>query len=311
MNFAETLQTEINRASAATIAGTLGGSVLLVFVACAMILNGRLRWVGVALGILALLAAEAALLVIDWQTITIPENENVTVTRMRHSDHARNVARAAMIGLPGMLSLAGLGAWILARRRLRQSIPVLMKKGRMHLFQREYEPALAQFTRAIRIDPFLADAYGGRGAAYQGLRDFPRALADLDEAIQRDPRLVTAYLRRAQVRVETGAIEGALADLERVMEIQPTDPELYLTRGICLHRKGQFLDAAADFHRVLKLTNHTDFAEPAKEYLQRIEAPAHDALPAESAPAALLPGQSNGRADTAASPRPRAEDHVH
>lgn len=311
MNFAQTLQIEINRVSATAIASTVGVSVLLVFVACAMVLNGRLRWIGVALGILALVAAEAALLVIDMQTISIRENENVTVTLLRYPDHARNLARAAMIGLPAMLGLTGLWAWISGRRRLRQSVPVLMKKGRMHLLQREYEPALAQFTRAIRIDPFLADAYGARGAAYQGLRDFPRALADLDEAIERDPRLVTAYLRRAQVRVETGEIEGALADLERVMEIQPTDPELYLTRGICLHRKGQFLDAAADFHRVLKLTNHTDFAEPAKEYLQRIEAPAHDALPAEPAPSALPPGQSNGRADAASSPSRRAEDHVH
>ncbi|MHB1557456.1 MAG: tetratricopeptide repeat protein [Isosphaeraceae bacterium] len=310
MNFAQTLQIEINRVSATAIAGTLGMSVLLIFAACAMVLHGRFRWIGVALGILALVAAEAALFVIDRQTISIRENENVTVTLLRYSDHARNLARAVMIGLPGMFGLTGLGAWIAARRRLRQSVPVLMKKGRMHLFQREYGPAVAQFTRAIRIDPFLADAYGGRGAAYQGLRDFPRALADLDEAIQRDPRLVTAYLRRAQVRVETGEIDGALADLERVLEIQPTDPELYLTRGICLHRKGQFLDAAADFHRVLKITNHTDFAEPAKEYLQRIEAPTHDALPAEPAPAALPPGQSNGRAD-AASPSHRAEDHVH
>lgn len=311
MNFAQSLHTEINRLSTASIAGTLSVSVLLIFVACGLVLGGRYRWVGAALGILGLLAAEVSLFVIDKQTITVPENENVTVTRMRHSDHARNLARTAMIGLPGMFGLAGIGAWIAARRRLRRSIPGLMKTGRMHLLQGEYEPALAEFTQAIRIAPFLGEAYGGRGAAYQGLGDFQRALADFDQAIQRDPRLVTAYLHRAQVRLETGEIDGALTDLERVMEIQPTDPELYLTRGICLHRKGQCIDAAADFHRVLKLTNHTDFAEPAKEYLQQIEAPASAALPAEPAPAALPPSQTNGRADTAGSPGPRAEDHVH
>lgn len=311
MNFAQSLQTEINRLSTASIAGTLGVSVLLILIACGLVLGGRYRWVGLALGILALLAAEAALFVIDKQTITIPENQNVTVTRMRHADHARNLARTAMIGLPGMFGLAGLGAWLAARRRLRRSVPSLLKTGRMHLLQREYEPAVAEFTRAIRIDPFLGEAYGGRGAAYQGLGDFQRALADLDQAIQRDPRLVTAYLHRAQVRLETGEIDGALADLERVMEIQPTDPELYLNRGICLHRKGQCIDAAVDFHRVLKLTNHTDFAEPAKEYLRRIETPAPDALPAQPAPAALPPSQTNGRADTLGSPAHRAEDHVH
>ena len=37
-------------------------------------------------------------------------------------------------------------------------------------------------------------------------------------------------------------------------------------------KKGLLREAAADFQRVLKLTNHSDFAEPAKQYLRECEA---------------------------------------
>ena len=58
------------------------------------------------------------------------------------------------------------------------------------------------------------------------------------------------------------------------MTIRANDPETYLNRGICLVKKGLVSEAAADFQRVLKLTNHSDFAEPAKQYLRECESTA-------------------------------------
>ena len=40
-------------------------------------------------------------------------------------------------------------------------------------------------------------------------------------------------------------------------------------------KKGQSSDAVADFERVLKLTNHSDFAEPAKKFLRQFEGQAN------------------------------------
>src|SRR5262249_35354852 len=159
-------------------------------------------------------------------------------TRPLYQERTRTLARSAMIALPGMVALAALLAWASVRRRLRRSVPGLVKAGRMHLFLKEYQPALAEVDRAIRISPYQADAYCGRGMAYEGLGNLEGALAEYSRAIECDPRLAVAFLRRARIRTEAGDLDNALADLSRVMDLQSTDPELYLSRGTCYLKKG-------------------------------------------------------------------------
>lgn len=300
---ADALQDLINRVPPTQLAVALGAALGLVLIGIVLV-AARRRWTGLVVGVIGLAGSLAALVVIDNQTVTIRESESVSVTRPRYREKTRTLARGMMLGLPGVVVLGGLGAWVSARRRLRKSVPGLLKAGRMHLFSKEFEPALAAFGRAIRISPFLADAYCGRAAAYHGLGDLDRALADFTQAIQYDPRMANAFIQRARIRIEIGDLSDALADLNRVMEIQPNDPELYLNRGICFFRQGLVPEAAADFQRVLKLTNHTDFAEPAKELLRQLE---ERAAGPPFSPALRAP-ESNGVAEPEALPEPRARD---
>ena len=305
-NVAQVVQDLINRPTATGLAVALGVSALLILIAFVLILFGRRKWLGLSLGIAGLVAAIAVLLIVELQTVTFHESKSVTVTRPRFREKTRTVARTAMIGLPGVVALVAAGTWATGRGRLRRSVPGLMKAARMHLFLKEYEPALARFGRAIRVSPYLAEAYCGRGAAYQGLGDFDRALADYDQAIQYDPRSTHALIQRARIRTETGDLDGALADLNRVMEIQPNDPELYLNRGVCFWKKGLVSDATADFQRVLKLTNHSDYAEPAKEFLHQLGEHASGS----PFPSPLQPPQANGVPEPSGLPEPRPKDHL-
>ncbi len=52
--------------------------------------------------------------------------------------------------------------------------------------------------------------------------------------------------------------------------MRPNDPECFLHRGVCLAKQGILSDAILDFQRVLKLTNHSDYAEPARFYLEQL-----------------------------------------
>lgn len=303
-NVARVVQSLIDRPTATELAATLGGSLALLLLALVLLVTLNRKWVGAIVAAIGLATAIAVVVIVDQQTVTSRESDSVTVTRPRYKERTRAFARGALITLPCVGALAIAAAWAAARRRLRNSVPGLVKAGRMHLFVKEYEAALAQFSRAIRISPFLADAYCGRGAAYQGLGDVERALADYDRAIQYDPRLSHAFIQRARMRTDTGDLDGALADLSRVMELQPSDPELYLNRGICYFKKGLAADASADFHRVLKLTNHSDFAEPAKDYLVQLEHQA-SGLPYSSP---QQPPQLNGLSEPSALPEARAKD---
>ncbi len=267
-----------------------------------MLAARRWKWISLVLGGLAIAAPMFVLSLVQLQTVTTRESESITVTRPKYADRPRALARGTMIGTPVVIVLVTATVLAVSHRRRRQRVPHLLKAGRAHLFQKEYDPALAKFNEAIQIAPYLAEAYYGRGSVYQAIGDIANALADFDRAIEHDPRLAAAYIHRAKIRTETGDLDGALEDFQQLLNLRATDPELYLNRGICLFKKGQVQDAVDDFHRVLKLTNHSDFAEPAKDYLCRLEPPPESVRPLPA------PG-ANGAPDLPTLPRPKISDY--
>ncbi len=76
---------------------------------------------------------------------------------------------------------------------------------------------------AVAAGPALADAdaYARRGAASEGRRDFPKALADFDRAVELEPANPEFHFRRVRVRLALHDRVGALDDLNRVLELQP------------------------------------------------------------------------------------------
>ena len=71
-----------------------------------------------------------------------------------------------------------------------------IERGRNYIQQDDNDRAIADFTKAIELDPEGANAYNHRGVAYASKLDFDRAIADFDKAIQFDPLLRNAHLNR-------------------------------------------------------------------------------------------------------------------
>jgi len=279
----------------------LGLAALLV-IAGLVISFGKHRWLARSLGALGLVLIMLVLFAFKQQTVTEKTSEIVTATRPRYSERARLYANVGLLGVPAVAGVVMFSVFMATRRKLRAQVPRHLKAGRKHFVQKEYEAALHEYNQAIIVAPHLGEAYCRRGCVFRAMGQVELALADFDRAIERDPRLASAYLERGKTRTESGDLDGALGDFQQLMIIRANDPEFYLSRGICLMKKGLSSEATADFERVLKLTNHSDFAEPAKKYLHQYEAQANPSSTTSSATAA-----------PAASPyssKPAAQDYV-
>lgn len=79
-----------------------------------------------------------------------------------------------------------------------------VQRGNDHYANHLYEQALAEYSRAIELDPKLAQAYYGRGNVYYRQNDYKRALAEFDQAIELDPKYWAAYNERAKVYARLG-----------------------------------------------------------------------------------------------------------
>ncbi len=79
--------------------------------------------------------------------------------------------------------------------------------------------SIAEFSKAIQVDPKSARAYAGRGAIRYAAGDSKGGMADLTKAIELDPKSVTAYSGRGSARFATGDIPGATADFISVARL--------------------------------------------------------------------------------------------
>jgi WD40 repeat protein len=73
---------------------------------------------------------------------------------------------------------------------MRQDVAASFRRALAHARWKEYDRAIADFSRVIRLDPRHARAYYQRGLLYAEKKDFAQARADLDTAIKLDPQVV-------------------------------------------------------------------------------------------------------------------------
>jgi tetratricopeptide (TPR) repeat protein len=117
----------------------------------------------------------------------------------------------------------------------------------------KFDEAIAQFDRAIKLDPGNEAAYFRRALAYQKKGDHDRAIADYDRAIELSPEYVYALYDRGLAHSSKGNLDRSLADFDRVIALGPDRGDAYLCRGIVQARKGDRDKAVADFDRAIGL----------------------------------------------------------
>src|SRR5947207_13073956 len=109
-----------------------------------------------------------------------------------------------------------------ARKSVKQGIELFGKN--------DLAGAIADYDRAISIDPKFAEAYFNRGKAKRAGGDLDGAISDYEVAAEIDPNLAAnnhdmtqAYLNRGYIRSNRLDLEGALADFDIVISIDPID----------------------------------------------------------------------------------------
>lgn len=89
------------------------------------------------------------------------------------------------------------------------------EQGMRHLRNRSYQNAIAEFNRAVQLDPNFKEAYSGRGFAQLQSGQLPQALESYNRILQIDPKAAIAYSGLALVRSRLGDDRQARLDTEK------------------------------------------------------------------------------------------------
>ncbi len=85
--------------------------------------------------------------------------------------------------------------------------------------------SLADFDRAIALDPSNARAFRERSNAYRSIGRLDQALADANQAVRLDPNDAKAFDNRGNVFNNNGQYDRAIADYDEALRLKPDDAQ--------------------------------------------------------------------------------------
>jgi tetratricopeptide (TPR) repeat protein len=99
----------------------------------------------------------------------------------------------------------------------------------------------------------LAGSYNWRGEAYRVLKQYELALADYSRSVEINPQSVYPFANRAEVYRMQGKYDLVIADASQAIRIDPMLNASYAIRGMAYEKVGDKEHARADFNKALAL----------------------------------------------------------
>jgi tetratricopeptide (TPR) repeat protein len=123
-------------------------------------------------------------------------------------------------------------------------------RGRAYAKKDDLDNAIADYNRAIELNPGHPDAYFYRGTAYLIKDDYSRV-------IETDPNNITAYFYRGASYCLKADLDLAIADFSSAIKLDPEDAAAYHNRGLAYYLRNEMGDdinnAIADYETALKI----------------------------------------------------------
>jgi len=128
-------------------------------------------------------------------------------------------------------------------------------QGNVRHDQKNNEKAIADYTKAINLNPKFANAYNNRAGSYSRIGKKQQAINDYTEAIKINPNFATAYNNRGSTRSDLDDKLGAINDFNEAIKIDPKHDSAYNNRGVYYSNLGNTQKAIDDFNEAIRINS--------------------------------------------------------
>jgi tetratricopeptide (TPR) repeat protein len=117
-----------------------------------------------------------------------------------------------------------------------------------------FETIIADYDKAISIDPAAVNQYRNRGYVYWLQEDYRHAIEDFNTAIRLDPNDAEAYNMRGLALRDIGNVNGALSDFDTAIALNSAESHFFTNRGnLYLLQLKNYIRAIDDFNQSVAL----------------------------------------------------------
>ena len=113
------------------------------------------------------------------------------------------------------------------------------QRGLDHFNNGEYDLAIRDCTKAIRLNPRDFAAYHNRGFAYDRKGEHDLAIRDYNEAIHINPNHAMTYNNRGIAYCNKGEYDLAIRDYNETIHLDPNHPHAYENRKIAIRARDE------------------------------------------------------------------------
>ncbi len=132
--------------------------------------------------------------------------------------------------------------------------------GRALLDKGSYPEAIAEFTKAIELNPGFRNAWKVRASTYALMNQWDKAIADCSKVIELNPQNALSWNLRGWAYSESTRYDKSIADLSHALELDSTIASIWNNRGWAYFGLEQHNKAIADFSKAIEL--NSDLPEP-------------------------------------------------
>ena len=143
--------------------------------------------------------------------------------------------------------------------KIKSKTAIHLFKGIDYRHRGKWDEAIAEFNKAIEINPKYAKPYDNRGGVYFNIGDYGNAISDSSKAIEINPNYAGAYNTRAAAYYFIFQYDEAISDNTKAIELNPNDASNYINRGNVYDDKGDKKKACSDWKRACELGNCSDW----------------------------------------------------
>jgi len=118
----------------------------------------------------------------------------------------------------------------------------------------KFEEAIAEYKRAIEIDPDYAQAFTSLGSVYERKGLFGPAIFHHKRAIEINPNLAVAHLNLGVAFARKGVLDLAIPAYKEAMELSPDLAEAHLNLGMAYYKKGLLQEAIREYEKTIELS---------------------------------------------------------
>lgn len=120
---------------------------------------------------------------------------------------------------------------------------------------KDHKAALANYKKALELNPNYADAWVRMGVTYYDLKKYNEAESALNNAVKMSPYEFKTVYNRGKIRLAMHENEGALADLDKATTYKPEHAKAHQLFGDALFRVGKEGEAELQWRIAEELRN--------------------------------------------------------